>query len=181
MNQDALFPLVEVQPALSGEHVWIGVHRREGHHVIFEGSAGPVHRDRAEAVITGYLAGEEAARRLEHRAPACHSPWFSHEDCADLPKVCMQPWVEARGFVYFIQTSGGPVKIGRSIRPEVRLAEIQLMSPVPLHLAAAIPGGADKETELHRRFAYCRLHGEWFDPVPELMDLILEIRGEVCS
>lgn len=60
------------------------------------------------------------------------------------------------------QRGSSIVKIGRSIDPEKRVAEIQRMSPLPLEVLWAHTGG-HLEAKLHGRFAHLRTHGEWFD------------------
>lgn len=72
--------------------------------------------------------------------------------------------------VYVLGTPGSStVKIGRTIDLVKRLADIQRMSPVPLHALWTHSGGCELETNLHRQFSALRTHGEWFtfggDPV----------------
>ncbi|MCX5138340.1 GIY-YIG nuclease family protein [Streptomyces sp. NBC_00338] len=72
--------------------------------------------------------------------------------------------------VYVIGAPGSTtVKIGRTVNPRKRLAEIQRMSPARLTLLWSHPGGHELETNLHRHFSGLRVHGEWFtfqaDPV----------------
>jgi hypothetical protein len=55
------------------------------------------------------------------------------------------------------------VKIGRSIKVGVRLAEIQRMSPVLLTVLWQTEGGSGLESKLHWVFHSRRVHGEWFD------------------
>lgn len=77
--------------------------------------------------------------------------------------------------IYFIQAEGvGHIKIGFTDKDDaiIRLAELQVGSPVKLVLLGTIPGTMQDETDLHRRFASAHVIGEWFKPVPELMDLI---------
>jgi hypothetical protein len=64
--------------------------------------------------------------------------------------------------VYFVGSDDGPVKIGTTKEPLVRLQRMQAGSPVPLRILAAVPGGAKLEAGYHRAFAHRRLHGEWF-------------------
>lgn len=78
--------------------------------------------------------------------------------------------------VYFIGNSNGQVKIGYSKDPPSRISTLQTASPHPLKLLAVRPGGLDVETGLHRKFADCRLEGEWFQLTRELQ---IEIR--VCQ
>ena len=80
--------------------------------------------------------------------------------------------------VYFIQgTDGGPIKIGSSVDPKSRFNDIQTCSPVRLSLLATIDGGPWLENALHRHFKIDRLHGEWFQPTPELRGLIADIQS----
>ena len=78
--------------------------------------------------------------------------------------------------VYFIRpVGGGLIKIGVAGDVHVRCASIQLMCPVVLEIVAIIPGlGQQFEAGLHKRFAHARRHGEWFEPVPELLTYIAE-------
>lgn len=72
-------------------------------------------------------------------------------------------------FCYFIEGVGsGLVKIGHAIDPKARMRDISTMSPVPLKLIAAFPGGEPVERALHRKLCRVRSHGEWFKDGPEL-------------
>lgn len=78
-----------------------------------------------------------------------------------------------KSFVYFVQpVNGGPVKIGCSKMPRARLSSLMAWSPFKLRLLATAPGDYVSEGQLHRRFEADRLHGEWFRPSPDLMELI---------
>jgi len=78
-------------------------------------------------------------------------------------------------WVYFVFASHhGPVKIGFSIDPMRRLAEIQRDWPEGLRLVGVVPGGFSEEQRLHKRFSHLRLHGEWFRPDDELTTFIRE-------
>ena len=71
--------------------------------------------------------------------------------------------------VYIIRcTVTGRVKIGIADDPNVRLNVLQAMCPTELELVTSFPGGLKRERELHKQFADCRLHGEWFDPDDDL-------------
>lgn len=67
-------------------------------------------------------------------------------------------------FVYFLRPIGaeGPVKIGYSNNPESRLKEYLHWSPMPLYVAATIPGGRELEARFHQYFADSWTHHEWF-------------------
>ncbi len=76
--------------------------------------------------------------------------------------------------IYFIQAENGHIKIGFTDADDamIRLASLQTGSPVLLKLLATIPGTIEEEKDLHRRFGAHRLHGEWFKPVAEILDII---------
>jgi Meiotically up-regulated gene 113 len=75
---------------------------------------------------------------------------------------------------YFIQMGkDGPIKIGKSQRPGLRLSAIQTGTPVRVELLAQIDGNIEKE--LHNIFSNFRQKGEWFDPHPSLTDFIKRI------
>jgi hypothetical protein len=102
--------------------------------------------------------------------------------CPDSAAWTVQPGrrvdVDRESVVYVIGSSQSHlVKIGRTDDPSRRVADIQRMSPVPLSLLWATPGGADLEARLHRRFAAHRQHGEWFDFGDA--DPVATVRGEI--
>ncbi len=75
--------------------------------------------------------------------------------------------------IYFIQdTKSRAIKIGTSRNPVARLKELQTAHAHPLVLLAVMDGGVVEERELHQKFA--RLHGEWFEPTPELNVFVRE-------
>ena len=77
--------------------------------------------------------------------------------------------------VYFIQASGGLIKIGCTRDLRKRWANLRTLIPVDLTLLGSIPGYRDIEHALHVRFEASRVHGEWFKPSPEILSLA---RGE---
>ena len=69
-------------------------------------------------------------------------------------------------YVYIVEAEGlDRVKIGTSVRPQIRLINMQVGSPVKLHLIAVRGFIAADEIEalLHHRLKDYHLHGEWFD------------------
>lgn len=83
--------------------------------------------------------------------------------------------MKIEGYVYFIQGSNeeGLIKIGWAKDPIKRLADLQTACPIPLTLLGAKPGDVTDEKALHRKLAFARFHGEWFAPVPEVLDEFL--------
>lgn len=88
--------------------------------------------------------------------------------------------------VYFMEACAAPMfKIGTSRDPKKRVQEINKGSAVPAGLRpgpvvlwGSIPGGFDKERQLHRQFDHLRVSGEWFRDVPELRDEIKRLLKE---
>ena len=78
------------------------------------------------------------------------------------------------GEVYFIRREGdGAIKIGWTGSVHgTRMGGLQVGSVEVLTLVATIPGSQEVERQWHSRFAYANIRGEWFKPVPELLDAI---------
>jgi hypothetical protein len=76
--------------------------------------------------------------------------------------------------VYFMQAvGGGPVKIGYSADVAARVKQLEVKYGQELVILSVIPGGRDKERELHSRFSEIRFgRTEQFKPTAELMDFI---------
>jgi len=83
-----------------------------------------------------------------------------------------------KGYVYFLRAEEGVgrVKIGYSTAPESRLKAMADWSPVKLSLVYQEDGGELLEKALHRHFADCRVHGEWFSPTPRLLAFIDQLQ-----
>lgn len=78
--------------------------------------------------------------------------------------------------IYFVQDkAANHIKIGFTDAPDAgeRLKALQTGSPAGLVLLLSIPGKKTDEADLHKRFADARTHGEWFRPVPELIQFII--------
>lgn len=77
--------------------------------------------------------------------------------------------------VYFVRAvTLGLIKIGVADDARARLRTLANQSPDRLAVLGVMicdRGGAT-EPDLHQRFARWRVHGEWFDPAPELLDFI---------
>lgn len=79
--------------------------------------------------------------------------------------------------VYFIKPVGmdGPIKIGCSAKPAVRLLALSAWSPFPLELIGEVPGDFSDENLLHRRFSDLHTRKEWFMSSPALRQTIEKI------
>jgi len=74
-----------------------------------------------------------------------------------------RPWV-----TYVVRLgSDGPIKIGKAIDVDARIAKLQTGCPEKLQVIKVI--GKNIEAELHKRFADYRKHGEWFEADPEVL------------
>ena len=76
--------------------------------------------------------------------------------------------------IYFIQAaSGGPIKIGTTLRLTVRLKTVRRERNDPtLQVLAVMDGRHREESALHRRFRHLALGKEWFHPGVELLACI---------
>jgi len=86
-------------------------------------------------------------------------------------------------YVYFIQAEiTKRIKIGIAWNPIRRIKELQVGSPDNLSLLIAlrtVNSAVTTERHLHHQFQDCRLHGEWFEPVPELLSFIAEQKAKL--
>lgn len=79
------------------------------------------------------------------------------------------------GFVYFIDSDGGAVKVGYSTNPLDRLATLQATTHNRLAMRGYFPGTLRDEHAAHQRLAAVRVRGEWFRAGPEVDALFREI------
>lgn len=77
--------------------------------------------------------------------------------------------------VYFIQ-NGDAVKIGISVTPRKRMADIAVSNHADLRLLGVLPGGAKRERALHAKFKAHHIRGEWFKLVPEIKEYLRQYR-----
>jgi len=80
--------------------------------------------------------------------------------------------------LYFIRSESGPIKIGISVDPQKRLKTLQTAHPFRLELLCVFAGAGKKEANYHSRFAAHRLHGEWFEPHPDILAEITRLNAE---
>lgn len=74
--------------------------------------------------------------------------------------------------VYFLR-AGDFIKIGKATgSPCSRISSLQTGCPFPITELCTVPGGIEKERDLHKRFSGIRAHGEWFHATGELLDFI---------
>ncbi len=83
--------------------------------------------------------------------------------------VPLPPQRKRSSLVYFIK-DGDKVKIGHSIKPTVRMTNLETHSK--LELLLTLPGGHNREKQLHKKFHAFRVKGEWFNLVPEIASYI---------
>lgn len=77
-------------------------------------------------------------------------------------------------WVYFLRPVGmpGPIKVGVSVDPEMRLRGYNAIAPWELEIAATIPGDRSVEDRFHTLFAAHHSHHEWFNSAPEITAVI---------
>jgi hypothetical protein len=84
--------------------------------------------------------------------------------------------------VYFLQENGtGAIKIGTSKHLKKRIDELTRELPSESTLLATTDGWRETEWVLQRRFVHARIRGEWFRPVPELLEYIAGLKAAESS
>jgi len=80
-------------------------------------------------------------------------------------------------FIYFIKPAGmdGPIKIGISTSPHMRLDGLMAWSPFPLDVIGSVKGTHADEIFLHSCFVAAHSHREWFHSSPELRSAIADV------
>ena len=76
------------------------------------------------------------------------------------------------GDVYFMQVfhpDPGPIKVGWSGFPELRLETLQTGSPFELRLLASYRASYKEEVVVHNKLLSSRLRGEWYLPSEEVL------------
>jgi len=112
-----------------------------------------------------YWKKKEEEKRLEALEREMEKERIKYQDKKKYP-----------GFIYFAQgVSGGAIKIGYATNVTHRLRSLQTDYPERLIAILIIPGDTNNEKALHQEFRHIKLHGEWFEPTPELMDKIAEL------
>ena len=78
-----------------------------------------------------------------------------------------------RSFVYFAQAlDGGPIKIGCTQNPHMRMKMLRAKGGAPVWPLALVSGSLKDEAQLHWKFRHLRIRGEWYTPGLELLAFI---------
>lgn len=83
--------------------------------------------------------------------------------------VASMPKREQCPVVYFVQAENGRIKIGTTKYLDWRMKTLRGQSPLALELLCSASGGRREERAYHAQFAAHRLHGEWFEPHPDIL------------
>ncbi len=86
--------------------------------------------------------------------------------------------INEAGTIYFIKsTTNHEIKIGfTSGDVTKRLSTLQTSHPYKLELLATISGNTKFEKSLHRKFQQYRLKGEWFQPHPDIIAYVSDLK-----
>lgn len=105
---------------------------------------------------------------------------------SSLPTILFESWgsssatkkkrIRIESKIYFIRNGiDGPIKIGRSSRPNKRFTTLQTANPYQLYLLGIIKGDESVEKYLHDKFQQYRIRGEWYAPDPQFLIELREI------
>lgn len=129
---------------------------------------------------TGYDATPANRHLAERRALTIFRQTINdskENESGELVDLRRNPRSEIVGWIYFIQQiNGGPIKIGWATNVERRCVVMQAVNPYQLSVLGKFKGTIDDERRLHDEFAAVRLHGEWFEPTPELLERLGDLQ-----
>lgn len=81
--------------------------------------------------------------------------------------------------IYFMRKGNsldGPIKIGfTSSKAEQRMGQLQVGHHEKLYLLGTIQGSISDEKAIHKELSEYNIHGEWFEPKPELLEVIADV------
>lgn len=85
------------------------------------------------------------------------------------------------GFVYLIRANTGHFKIGRTRKPDDRIATFGVKLPFEVEYLAVIqtPDMYQLEADLHNQYSDKRVNGEWFNLLPDDVAYIQSLAGGV--
>lgn len=128
-----------------------------------------------------FQVAPELLFRHDCRVPRCKEPQYRGGKCRWHYEGREPQPNRLTGFsiwkVYAIRASNGLIKIGISINPKKRLATLRTSSPVELELLGTWETAASSEKILHKILADSRVHGEWFNPTPTVMEVATAIQN----
>lgn len=89
---------------------------------------------------------------------------------------------ETGGYIYFMvceSPAGTPIKVGITRDIAKRIKNIRSGNPWPIILVGFywVRDPDLEEATLHERFHQARVRGEWFDCIPELVAIIVDVRN----
>lgn len=106
-----------------------------------------------------------------------HGRFKRCEVCADA--VCRCP-DRVTGYVYFLQSEVGLIKIGYTDSLESRLKSLRTMNAASFVVLKTVLANRVLEKRVHEAFREERRHGEWFLPSVKLVEFIDSlVRGSV--
>jgi hypothetical protein len=121
--------------------------------------------DRVDVVPFADLIATAMSDSLRQRISAADE-YLRHRARVPMGRVSERTWL------YLLRAEyRGRIKIGKSLVPSKRLAEVRQISPVEIELIASFPGTALHERALHHAFGAEWVRGEWYRACPDLGEL----------
>lgn len=126
-------------------------------------------QDYCDYINTGGVAAPATLRNAGHKGRRKSVPHDAEEAAAlGVLRDKRAQRQHKIGFVYCI-TDGTAVKIGYSLKPEARVAELQTGNPRRLRLLASMIGTELTEKALHVKYLRHNVLQEWFRPTTALL------------
>lgn len=120
-----------------------------------------------------YVSGVHPMCEVGHKVDFQHITILENQDYFSIPQDVAEFIADLKvardkkpdGYVYILRSDSGYWKIGRSVNPADRLKTFSVKLPFVVSYEIVIPSPDYKalESELHNRFAYCWVDGEWFE------------------
>lgn len=126
---------------------------------------------------TDLVKQEKACNSLPSKVKFENGITFVPRFSGAIPSIEQASVIKDTRLVYFIRGANNSIKIGIAQDVVKRIKELQGGSSSEFELLAVARGGIEYEKELHDRFDTANIRGEWFKPVPELLELI-DLHGE---
>ena len=133
--------------------------------------------------VIEWLHEHECLTNAQYRAlQEWHEEWITPTPVQENSTTVPLRKLNKPGYVYILKSEVGHYKIGRTTHPDNRQKTFSVKLPFRVEYELVIKSDdyVTLEEELHTRFDYCRLDGEWFDLTEgDIADLLREFEDHL--